>query len=56
MRRIGAACAAMDRYPEARAWYKLAIARDPLDSEAQQALFQLDTANRDEPQVPRPGP
>jgi hypothetical protein len=56
MRRLGAACAALHRNAEARAWYKLAIVRDPLDSEAQQALFRLDTANRDDPQVPRPGP
>jgi tetratricopeptide (TPR) repeat protein len=56
MRRIGSACAALNRHAEARAWYKLAITRDPLDSEAQQALFQLDTADRDEPRVSRPAP
>ncbi len=40
-RRLGAACAALHRDAEARAWYKLAIARDPLDTEAQRALFRL---------------
>ena len=41
MRELGAACAALDRKGEARAWYKLAIALDPLDAESQQALFRL---------------
>ena len=27
--------------PEARAWYKIAIARDPLDAASQKALFHL---------------
>jgi predicted Zn-dependent protease len=42
MRELGAACAAAGRDPEARGWYRLAIARDPLDIESQQALFQID--------------
>ena len=29
---------------EAKAWYKLAVARDPADSGTQVALYQLDTA------------
>ena len=40
-RDLGAACAAVGRIPEARAWYGVAIARDPLDSKAQQALARL---------------
>jgi len=38
---FGDVCAALHYDAEARAWYKVAIARDPLDSRAQQALFQL---------------
>jgi predicted Zn-dependent protease len=41
MRDLGTACAALHRDEEARAWFELAIARDPLDSSAQQALFRL---------------
>jgi tetratricopeptide (TPR) repeat protein len=41
MRQLGAACADLDRKAEARAWYKLAITLDPLDSKSQQALFRL---------------
>jgi tetratricopeptide (TPR) repeat protein len=40
-RQLGDACAGLNRVAEARAWYQVAIARDPLDSQAQQALFQL---------------
>ncbi|HEV3120490.1 MAG TPA: tetratricopeptide repeat protein [Isosphaeraceae bacterium] len=39
---LGAACAAVGRIPEARAWYKVAIDRDPLDVEAQKALALLE--------------
>lgn len=39
---LGDACATLGRRDEARAWYKLAIARDPLDARAQRALFRLD--------------
>lgn len=38
---MGAAYEAVGRPDEARAWFRLAIARDPLDSEAQQALYRL---------------
>jgi tetratricopeptide (TPR) repeat protein len=55
LRQLGAASAALHRNPEARAWYKLAIARNPLDSEAQQALYRLDLADQAEPSAPRPG-
>jgi hypothetical protein len=41
MKQLGATCAALHRNEEARAWFELAIARDPLDSSAQQALFRL---------------
>lgn len=40
-RDLGAACAAVGRIPEARAWYGIAVARDPLDLKAQQALARL---------------
>jgi tetratricopeptide (TPR) repeat protein len=39
---LGAACAAAQRVPEAIAWYKLAMARDPHNPEAQTALSRLD--------------
>ena len=41
MRDFGIACAALHRDSEARAWLGLAIAGDPLDSEAQKALSRL---------------
>jgi len=41
IRDLGAACAAVGRLPEARAWYHIAIARDLLDTKAQQALARL---------------
>ena len=41
IRDLGAACAAVGRIPEARAWYSIAINRDPLDVKAQQALARL---------------
>jgi tetratricopeptide (TPR) repeat protein len=41
LRDLGAACARLGRFPEARAWYQLAIAQDPLDTESQQALFRI---------------
>jgi tetratricopeptide (TPR) repeat protein len=45
VRDLGAACADVGRIPEARAWYCLAIKLNPLDGEAQQALFRLKTDN-----------
>jgi tetratricopeptide (TPR) repeat protein len=54
MRQLGAACAALSRNAEARAWYKLAIARDPLDSESQRALYRLDDAGPNDRQTPLP--
>jgi lipopolysaccharide biosynthesis regulator YciM len=41
LQELGDACAALGHNAEARAWYKVAIARNPLDTEAQQALFRL---------------
>jgi tetratricopeptide (TPR) repeat protein len=41
LRELAEACEAVGRLPEARAWYELAIARDPLDARAQRALHRL---------------
>ncbi len=41
VKEMGAACEKLGFIPEARAWYKLAIARDPLDTASQQALYRL---------------
>ena len=41
MRALGAACEAVRRLPEARAWYNLAVQIDPLDPAAQKALYRL---------------
>jgi tetratricopeptide (TPR) repeat protein len=41
LRALGAACEAARRIPEARAWYGLAVEADPLDSQAQKALYRL---------------
>ncbi len=49
VRALGAACAEASRLPEARAWYRLAIQIDPLDTEAQQALFKLNDAKPPSP-------
>ena len=50
MRQLGAACAALDRKGEARAWYKLALGFNVLDSESQQALFRLnESSHTDQP-------
>jgi tetratricopeptide (TPR) repeat protein len=55
-RLLGDACTALHRDAEARGWYQLAIARDPLDSRAQQALFQLNATAQDASRSTRPGP
>jgi tetratricopeptide (TPR) repeat protein len=39
--RLGAACEAAGRLPEAMAWYKIAIRDDPSDRASQQAVFRL---------------
>jgi tetratricopeptide (TPR) repeat protein len=52
--RLGKAYAEIGRLPEARAWLKLAIQRDPLDAEAQRTLHQ--TATRRVGDAGRQGP
>lgn len=44
MRDLGAACEAVGRFAEAKAWYSLAIGINPLDAEAQRAIFRLNAA------------
>jgi tetratricopeptide (TPR) repeat protein len=39
--RLAVACESAGRLAEARAWYRLAIARDPLDEVSQKGLFRL---------------
>ena len=56
LRELGDACAALHRDPEARAWYELAIARDPLDSASQRALFRLREPSRSTGPAPKPMP
>jgi tetratricopeptide (TPR) repeat protein len=41
LRALGAASEKIHRLPEARAWYRAAIDLNPLDTEAQKALFRL---------------
>jgi tetratricopeptide (TPR) repeat protein len=38
---IGQACEILGQIPEARAWFRLALVQDPLDSAVQQALFRV---------------
>jgi tetratricopeptide (TPR) repeat protein len=40
LRAIGDACRSLGRVAEALAWYRLALARDPLDPELQKRLFE----------------
>jgi Flp pilus assembly protein TadD len=40
-RELAAACADLGRLHEARAWYNLAVTRDPLDTQAQEGLAQV---------------
>jgi tetratricopeptide (TPR) repeat protein len=46
LRDLGSANAVVGRIPEARAWYRLALAVEPLDPQAQQALFQLESQSK----------
>jgi tetratricopeptide (TPR) repeat protein len=39
---IGDACWSLGRFPEAQGWFRLALARDPLASDVQKRLFELD--------------
>jgi tetratricopeptide (TPR) repeat protein len=43
MRDLGAACLDLGRLNEARAWYNLAVTRDPLDTKAQEGLARVKT-------------
>ncbi len=43
--RLGQACEAAELREEARGWYQLAIAREPLDAQAQQGLRRLRDGN-----------
>ncbi len=47
--KIGEACRACGRIPEARCWYRIAISRNPLDPRPQKALYRLDTEDPPEP-------
>jgi tetratricopeptide (TPR) repeat protein len=49
MRQLGAACTALQLKALARAWYKLAISSNPLDSESQQALYRLTDPKESQP-------
>jgi Flp pilus assembly protein TadD len=40
-RQLAAACERIGRIPEALGWYRLAIDLDPLDAEAQSAVYRL---------------
>jgi tetratricopeptide (TPR) repeat protein len=40
--KLGEICESLNRLEEARAWYRLAIGRDPLDSEAQRGLTRVE--------------
>jgi tetratricopeptide (TPR) repeat protein len=49
LRKIGDACRSVNRLHEARAWYRLGLARDPADADLQKRLFQLDPASDSQP-------
>jgi tetratricopeptide (TPR) repeat protein len=53
--RIAEACEAAGRLPEARAWYRLVIAREPTHTVAQQHLFRLSPPQSKTPETVRPG-
>lgn len=42
--KLGEVCESLDRLEEAKIWYQLAIARVPLDADAQQALLRVEEA------------
>jgi tetratricopeptide (TPR) repeat protein len=44
LRAIGDACRSLGRLHQARAWYRLALSRDPASSDLQKRLFELDTS------------
>ena len=49
LRNLAAACEALGLLPEARAWYGLALARDPVNPETQIALYRLRNARPGSP-------
>lgn len=53
-RRLGEAARAADLQPEARAWFQLALARDPFDTTNQRVLAEIESRIRAE-QPERPG-
>ncbi len=52
MRALGAACESVHRLLEARAWYNLAVQTNPLDEEAQRALYRLRMPAAPSPSIP----
>ena len=56
---LGEICESMTRFEEARAWYRLAIGRDPLDQQAHKGLTRVekrlgDSENRAARPIPLP--
>ena len=43
---LGDACEVLGQLPEARAWYRLALAQDPLDPAIQKALYRVQNRTR----------
>jgi tetratricopeptide (TPR) repeat protein len=54
--KLGEICESLSRLDEARAWYRLAITRDPLDTQAQVRLTRLDQAVRSQTETPNTKP
>jgi tetratricopeptide (TPR) repeat protein len=52
LRVLGDACRSLRRLPEAHAWYRLALSHDPLDTELQKRLFELDATITDDRRRP----
>jgi tetratricopeptide (TPR) repeat protein len=50
--KLGEHCESIHRIAEARAWFQIAIGRDPLDTQAHQALVRLDQAPPTPPTTP----
>ncbi len=44
LKALGAAHQRFELIPQAKAWYRLALTRDPIDSDVQQALYRLGSA------------
>jgi tetratricopeptide (TPR) repeat protein len=52
--KLGEICKSLNRFEEARAWYRLAIKRDPLNTPAHQALTRLDETALEKSTGPAP--